>query len=186
MGTTNNNYAAHFDMLGFGDAVLRDFDNAWRALSSLRRAIEKAECVVPIPIATGIPLVDKVRYKFFSDSVILYTARDSPDDLLAMFVAAVTLFKTALAWCVPLRGGIAHGRFQMSVEEKNRLFMGVSLVNACRIGEDAQWLGVVVEDEIAQRSPEAVRMRYVIPWVVSGKDGTDRRRWVLRSRVRIT
>jgi hypothetical protein len=72
-----HNFAAHLDILGFGNAVLTNFDEAWGALSDLWHAMDKALRTIPIPIATGVPLVDKVRSFFFSDSVILYDALPS-------------------------------------------------------------------------------------------------------------
>jgi hypothetical protein len=37
----------------------------------------------------------------------------------------------------------------------------------------------MVEDQIADRSPEAIRKGYIIPWVVRGKNGTETSRWVV-------
>jgi hypothetical protein len=164
-----HNFAAHLDILGFGNAVLTSFDEAWGALSDLRRARDKALRTIPIPIATGVPLVDKVRSFFFSDSVILYTSGDSVDDLIAILIATATLFGESLRTCVPLRGGLAHGKFQMDPEK--RLFMGESLVKACRIGEDAQWLGIVLDTSTAEVSQRITLGEYVVSWDIPGKDG---------------
>ena len=166
---TVSNFAAHFDMLGFGSAVQKDFHEAWGALSDLWYAMDKALCTVPIPIATGMPLVDRVRSEFFSDSVILYTPGDSDEDLIAILIAAATLFGGSLRRCVPLRGGIGHGRFQM--DPSKRLFMGESLVKAHRVGENAQWLGIVLDEGTAEVARKTALGGYVVDWDILGKDG---------------
>ena len=172
-----NNFAAHFDMLGFGNAVLKDFNEAWGALSDLWFAMDKALRTVAISIHTGLPLVDRVRSQFFSDSVILYTAHDSGDDLIAILIVAGALFGESLRTCVPLRGGIAHGRFQM--DPQKAIFMGESLVRAHRIGEDAQWLGIVLDERIAEAARETTLREYVVAWDIVGKDGNETTRRVL-------
>ncbi len=169
---TASNFAAHFDMLGFGNAVLTNFHEAWGALSDLRYAMDEALHLVLVPIATGarIPLIDRVRYEFFSDSVILYTSGDSDEDLTAILIAAATLFEESLRMCVPLRGGIAHGKFQR--DEDKGLFMGESLVNAYRIGESSQWLGIVLDRSVAELSRRTSLDKYVVNWDIPDKKGT--------------
>jgi len=167
-----DNYVAHMDMLGFGNAVLRNFDEAWRALSNLRAAAEEALASKPFPQSVNTSASKWVRHDFFSDSVVFYTAGDSEEDLLAIVVATSAFLAMSLERCVPLRGGIGHGRFQRSPETKNPLVMGESLVKACRIGEAAQWLGVVVEEEIGQRLQTTILRDYAIPWPITGTDGT--------------
>ena len=164
-----NNYVAHFDMLGFGNAVLEQYDEAWGALSDLWFVMSETLRTVPIPIATGVPLVDKVHSKFFSDSVILYTMGNSDNDLTAILFAAATLFGKSLRKCVPMRGGMGYGKFQVDPEKK--IFMGESLVRAYQIGENAQWLGIVVDDVTATAAQRTILSEYVVSWQISGKNG---------------
>ncbi len=164
-----NNFVAHLDILGFASAVLRDFDEAWGALSDLESAMDKALRTVPVPIKTGVPLVDKVRSVFFSDSIILYTAGESDDDLIAILIQAATLFAQSLRKCVPLRGGIGHGRF--CIDAQKSMFMGESLIRAHRIGEDAQWLGIVLDSKTADRARQSVLAKYAVAWDIPGKNG---------------
>ena len=158
-------------MLGFGSAVNRNFDEAWGALSGLKFAMDKALCI-EIITGSGIPLGDKIRATFFSDTVFLFTPSDTDDDLIAILISASQLFSNALAKCVPLRGGIAHGKFCM--DPRNGLFMGQSLVNAHTIGEGAQWLGIVVDKIIAEKAHKTVLKNYVVEWNVPQKNGDNK------------
>jgi len=131
--------------------------------------MDKALRTVLIPIGAGAPLVDRVRSEFFSDSAILYTAGDSGEDLAAILVAAATLFGESLRTCVPLRGGIGHGRFQMDPDK--RRFMGESLVEAYRIGEDAQWLGIVLGKAVTEACQQTSLSKYVVTWSIPHENG---------------
>jgi len=172
-----NNFAAHLDILGFRNVICRKFDEAWGALSDLKSAMDKALRITIIPQSTGTPIGDRIRAKFFSDTVFLFTANDTDEDLLAILITSSKLFANALKSCVPLRGGIAHGKFCM--DPNNELFMGESLVKAYVIGEDAQWLGIVADKIIAERSQKTVLKEYVVNWNVPSKNGRNEPRSVL-------
>lgn len=161
------NFVAHMDMLGFKSAVMSDFDEAWRALGSLRVAIDEALQGKLTFVSPPDYLSKWVRYDLFSDSVVLYTAHDSDEELLAIVTATSALLVRSLTECVPLRGGIAHGRYQRSGDKSNALVMGESLVKACQIGDAAQWMGIVVEEEIARRLQKTVLKDYAVPWDIS-------------------
>jgi hypothetical protein len=49
--------------------------------------------------------------------------------------------------------------------------MGESLVKAHRIGEDAQWLGLVVDETVAEASRKTVLGEYIATWDILGKNG---------------
>ena len=51
-----------------------------------------------------------------------------------------------------MRIGIAHGLFVFNGDEG--LFVGPPLVQAYRLGEEAQWIGAVVDDVVAERMGE--------------------------------
>ena len=172
-----NNFAAHLDMLGFGNAVCRNFQEAWGALSDLKNAMDKALRLVIIPKSSGVPIGKRIGAKFFSDSIVLYTKNETDEDLFSILISSAQLFANALKSCLPLRGGIAHGKFCM--DPNNDLFMGQSLVKAHAIGEDAQWSGIVVDKTIAERSQKTVLKGYIVTWTVSGKDGNNKSRRVL-------
>ena len=59
-------------------------------------------------------------------------------------------FAKALSLCIPLRGGIAYGRFMFNFG--CNLFAGPALVHACHLGEETQWLGLRVDEEVAARA----------------------------------
>jgi len=86
-------------------------------------------------------------------------------------------------YCVPLRGGIAHGRFAFNLD--HYLFSGPALVDAYELGESSQWLGISLDDKVAEavmklpigRSTRGKEM--VVNWEVPCKNGSIENRMVI-------
>lgn len=179
-------YVAFFDMLGFASAIERDPDEAWGALCDLWAAMDKVLRIgIEVP-ALGMDLRPPLPKMFiFSDSVVMFTPSDDLKDLYSILICSSELFSKSLSTCVPLRGGISHGRFHF--DQINRLFCGAPFVQAHRLGEAAQWLGISVDGDVADRyrqtpvlrsGPDPVIVQYNVP-VKYEKDVESRTHWVV-------
>lgn len=118
----------------------------------------------------------------FSDSVLIYTRGDTPDDLLSILILSAKLFCDSLLCGVPLRGGISSGDFY--VNEEYQLFCGVPFVKAYVIGEEVQWLGVVIDDVVKTRFDEQTLLSKdnadkIVKWDVPLKNNGGKSAWVL-------
>jgi hypothetical protein len=143
-------YVAHLDMLGMSALTLRDPDLAWNTLSSLDRA--KNDIMdLELELTDTCELIrDRVTYFTFSDTIVAFSLGDTPADLRAIVILVNELFMKALYYRIPLRGGIAHGRFMFNFD--HNLFAGPALVNAYFLGEYAQWLGIRVDRYVAAQA----------------------------------
>jgi hypothetical protein len=160
-------------MLGMSNLVMRAPDLAWETLSKLTVAKHERLGLSFERIDTGQVVQDRVHAFTFSDTIVAYSQSDGTADLLAMVLGVGELFYRALYFGIPLRGGIAHGRFMFDLA--HNLFAGPALVEAYRLGEDARWLGLRVDHEVAQRASafpiRSERGRpIVVPWFVPVKD----------------
>jgi hypothetical protein len=160
-------FVAHFDMLGIAALTKRDPDLAWDCLSRLSQA--RWECLhSPIERTdTKELIVDRTHALIFSDTVVAFSRGDTPNDALALVVLTNELFMRSLHYCIPLRGGIAHGRFTFDLNEN--LFSGPALVDAYALGEGSQWIGIVVDDHTAnalKSTPVRVGEDMIVPWQV--------------------
>lgn len=174
-------YVAHFDMLGFKTATLRNPDEAWGALSDLQAcmdAILKKHIEV---ISTKDIISDRIKAYIFSDSILMFSVGDKIQDLVGMLILTSELFKETLHFCVPIRGGISFGDFFYNLEKS--LFCGIPFVKAYMIGEEAQWCGIVVDDNVANhyfKLPKNIgllsqdRQPIIIKWDVPLKDKNNR------------
>lgn len=170
----HDRFVAHFDMLGMSALTRRDPDLAWEKLSALARARDERLCLEIERLDTKELIADQVRSFIFSDTLIAFSKGGTANDALALLVLTTEVFTRALHYCIPLRGGIAHGRFDFNLDFN--LFSGPALVEAYKLGESSQWLGIVVDDktaEITKGTPIRAEGKKdaVIRWPVPVKDG---------------
>ena len=143
-------YVAHLDMLGMSALAERDPDRAWKALCGLTQAKDERFRLAFEVVKTGELIKDRVTTFTFSDTVVAFSVGDSDSDLRAMVILVAEFFARALFYRIPLRGGIAHGRFMFNFD--HNLFAGPALVHAYRLSEDAQWLGIRVDERVAKHA----------------------------------
>lgn len=170
----DNRFVAHFDMLGMSALTRRDPDLAWEKLTALARARDERLHLGIERLDTKELIVDQVRSFIFSDTLIAFSKGSTQNDAFALLVLTAEVFTRALHYCIPLRGGIAYGRFDFNLDLN--LFSGPALVDAYELGESSQWLGVVIDEataEVAKGTPIRAEGKKdaVIVWPVPVKDG---------------
>ena len=177
-------YIAYFDLVGFKSAILADIDEACNALEAMRLSLSDIYSIVLRPLSSNRPVFPAhyVRYKFLSDSFILYTTCDTQEDLLSIVFVSTRLLMKYFFWRLPMRGGLAFGDFYLN--EQYDLFCGKPLVRAYEIGEYSQWLGLVFDDEVAERymenplvTPDEANS-IMLRWDVYYKGGVKQNVWV--------
>lgn len=144
---TTTRYVAHVDMLGMSQLTLNNPDLAWSVLCKLDQAKEERLHMGIELTNTGEMINDRVTTFTFSDTIVAFSKADEPADTVAIVLLITELFYRALHYGIPLRCGIAHGRFVFNFDRN--LFVGPALVRACQLGEEAQWLGVRVDEHVA-------------------------------------
>jgi hypothetical protein len=182
MQNKDDRFVAYFDMIGMKEAILRNQEIAWVALSDLYAAKERIYEISIEVVSTGHFIRDRVRTFIFSDTIIIFTRSDKPEDLYSILILSSELFSNSLHRCVPLRGGIAHGQFFFNLDHS--LFLGAPLIRAYQIGEEAQWAGITVDEAIFQRSKTiplktAENTDPIIPWAVPLKERKTKLGYVL-------
>lgn len=154
MSRKDARYVAHFDMLGMKEAVLRNQDEAWGALSDLNAAKERIYEISIEIVSSGHVIKDRVKTFIFSDTIIIFTLSDLPEDLYSILILSSELFSNSLHRCVPLRGGIAHGDFFFNLDLG--LFLGVPLKTAENTHPIIEW-DIPLKNQKSKRG-------YVLNW----------------------
>jgi hypothetical protein len=149
----NNSYVAHIDILEMSSLVLSDHERAWQLLIDLSDVKQWTDSLGIYVVETGDGISDRVMSLAFSDTVLLFSLGNTENDLKAMCIMVTELFHKAIFRCVPVRIGISHGNFCFNFERS--LYSGPALVNAYRIGEQAQWLGIVIDSHTATACKDA-------------------------------
>ena len=182
MSHPSDRFVAHFDMLGMRSLTKRNPDLAWKCLSDLSRARDERMHMGIELVDSGELIANQVHSFIFSDTLISFSKGNAKNDALALLLLTTELFTLALHYCIPLRGGIAYGRFDFNLERN--LFSGPALVDAYELGEASQWLGVVLDDwtaDIAKRIPLRSQLGIdgVVPWDVPQRNGPPATRNVM-------
>lgn len=152
MNHRNTRYVAHMDILGMSTLVERDAELAWQALSALVHARDHVSSyeISFLDTAERAKVGERVHCVTFSDTILLFTKSDELIDLRTLIVAATEMFNRALSTCIPIRVGIAHGTFFFNLRDS--MYAGPALIEAYRIGEAAQWIGLTVSESVYLRS----------------------------------
>ncbi len=179
-----NRYVAHVDMLGMSQLTLHDPKLAWSVVSDTVIALRRVMALSYRVNGRHIKIADHVASFTFSDTVLLFTKGDEAEDLRLILIACLELFSQGLWRCAPFRIGLAHGLFVFNQDEN--AFVGPPLIQAYRLGEQAQWLGCVLDERVAERTAElkpALKGQngcdLVVKWMVPLKSGEKASRPVL-------
>ena len=168
-------YVDHIDVLGMSDLVNRNFDGAWSMLSDLVSVKEKALSYAYefVEEKQLVPIQDNIGSVVFSDTMLLYTNGVGRVELQSLLVLSSEVFHKALFRCVPVRVGIAVGEFR--VDSARSMYAGPALIDAYRVGEESQWLGIALSDSLRDEAL-ALKMKtrssdVIVPWHVPIKGG---------------
>lgn len=137
---------AHIDILGMSTLVENNFQEAWGMLSDLVAVRDRVRSHEYEFITTNerLSVLNEINIVTFSDTLFLFTSGASDIELKSMIILVAEIFHAALFKCVPVRAGIALGEFRFNLEKS--MFAGPALIEACRVGESAKWLGITLSD----------------------------------------
>jgi len=142
-------YVANFDILGISSLLRNHKERALRMLLDFDDRKNLVGLMDIEIIETGEVIADQIARVSFSDTIVIFTKGNTIKDLWAIIALGSQLFSKCLNKCIPLRGGVAYGEFFF--DPYREIFCGLPLVEAHEIGEEAQWLGIVVTEEVAKR-----------------------------------
>jgi hypothetical protein len=139
-------------MLGMSGLTLRNPELAWSAVSEMVLALQAIKGLAFTVNGQEVRIADHVGSFTFSDTVLLFTRGDEPEDLRSILFAFDELFSRLLHRSLPFRIGVAHGLFVFNLDES--VFVGPPLIQAYRLGEEAQWLGAVLDQPVAEHAAQ--------------------------------
>jgi len=125
-------YVAFLDILGFGNAVLTQFDETMRIYESLLDKLRILKC---FEMGVSINIV--------SDSIVLISGAFDPLLSMCKITQVVALFEHCL-----VRGGIGYGRHVDVRDGDNRYVVSQALVNAVLVEKTIRWPCVAIDRAI--------------------------------------
>lgn len=154
-------------------------EEAWQVLSGLSIARDHIYDIEVEFADTGkkARFANEVFSVMFSDTIVFFTKGDSDEELSLIIMAVSELLHKAILHFVPVRAGIVRGKFFFNIDKS--MYAGPALIDAYRLGESAQWIGIVVDESIystANKIPlmsghSSVAIKAKIPHKNSSVDG---------------
>lgn len=116
---TDIRFVIFLDILGFRDLVMRE---THESILELLYNIRKQNGYI---FEKNKYITDDVYVVTFSDSIILFSRKDTYHDFTQAFTIAANLMSRMIAMGVPVKGAVAHGK--ISVDKENQLFLDSQL-----------------------------------------------------------
>lgn len=179
MNGPHDRFVAHLDILGMSAIVEKDPEEAWGMLSDLVAVRDRVGGYAMEFLDTKemVKAVDVAAAVTFSDTIILFSKGSTDTELRALLILVTELLHKAMCSCVPVRAGIARGKFFVNVEKS--MYAGPALIEAYRSGDSAQWLGIClgksVETQALGLNMRSGDRKLLIEWLVSTKQGSEKR-----------
>lgn len=130
---TYTGYVAFLDVLGF-----RSIINSIESDATIKKYVEIVDKAILNEDAYGL------EYVIFSDSVIVNSFHDDDESFFKMIDACATLFNKLLMIGIPVRGAIAHGRYQYSNKNHGKFVAGKPIVEAYTYEGKQDWIGIML------------------------------------------
>lgn len=165
--TDGNRYVAFFDILGFSSWVetmgseevfvyIRGFLNLM-VRASMPNSVVNPDMSVDLESSI-------ISYINFSDSIVYYSKDDSYESFHSMLKVCAELINIVI--CGPtrmIRGAISHGEFYADPE--NNAYVGKALIDAYRLEENQEWLGVSL-DSIIEDTENFIQAQKEFPHLI--------------------
>ncbi|MGH8807990.1 MAG: hypothetical protein ACREX0_08945 [Noviherbaspirillum sp.] len=172
-------FVAHIDILGMSAIVEKDADQAWSRLSALVAVRDKVGNyeIEFLQSNERVVVSDTIRAITVSDTIILFTQGASDTELRCMIIAVTEILHKAICRCVPIRAGLAFGRFFFNLDQS--MYAGPALIEAYRVGESAKWLGITLAESVHEKAKglgmKSGSSSVIVEWHVPVKTGTEKR-----------
>jgi hypothetical protein len=176
-------FLAVCDILGFSqlvestplDVVVTDVLGWFR--KAVHHSIHQKDFPLTVPNRAETEQHELVGVAWFSDTVLLYTKKDT-DDAVRQLLNSVgwLIFENMLYWPTRIRAGLAYG--DAFIDPDNSLFVGKPIVEAYRLEQHQEWSGAALAQSACDRVPERVRSGqfadwWVVPYAVPLKDNAS-------------
>lgn len=134
---------------------------------ALHHSIHKNNFPKDVPSLKELQNQSNVGVAWFSDTVLLYTKKDTNECLQALLsTLAWLLFETIIEGTTRIRCGISYG--EVYIDSENSIYVGPPIVDAYLLEEKQNWSGGAFTDDGVKRLPEIAKSgKYVYEWYIT-------------------
>lgn len=159
---SDNYLVAICDILGFKNLILNNnveevVNNSLAYLKrSIYHSITQKEIPDKIPTMNEIKQESKVGFAIFSDTILLYTKKDTDDDCQFLLeTCGWLLFENVFNHSTRLRIGVSYG--ESFINEEDNIYIGKPIVDAYQLEKSQEWSGGALTKNAEERIPEFVK-----------------------------
>jgi len=140
-------YLAYIDLQGFSELI---------KTIKFNEKFQKFYNIIEEAIKVG---GTDIYYTFFSDSIVIYTEELSSKKFIeiAGILSQVNYNLTDKLELV-ISGGLSCGNFSLHEHKNNVIFAGSPMVDAVKIQEAQNWLGITISPEVIKKEPAFITM----------------------------
>ncbi len=118
-----------------------------------------------VPSLRQVQTQSKLGVAWFSDTIIIYTLKDSDENLQSLIsTVSWLLFETILKGITHVRCGISYG--ETYIDAENAIYIGQPLIDAHLLEKAQVWSGGALTPEAIDRVPEFARGGTFLDWPV--------------------
>jgi hypothetical protein len=141
--TKRNGFVALLDVLGFRALIASE--NSGARLETYQRLLADA-------LRADAP--STVEAIAFSDSIVLTTGTDSPEDFVELATRCALLQASTLQQGIALRGAISCGPYFREVVENSVFVAGRPIVDAYDYECVQEWVGIILTPAVIKKFPD--------------------------------
>jgi len=140
-------YLAYIDLQGFSELI---------KTTKFNEKFQKFYNIIEEAIKVG---GKDIFYNFFSDSIVIYTEELSSRKFIEITgILSQVNYNLLDELELVISGGLSCGKFSLHEHKNNVIFAGSPMVDAVKIQEAQNWLGITISQEVIKKEPSFITM----------------------------
>jgi hypothetical protein len=154
-------YVAFFDIMGFKDFVYRNNHEAVKKRLEIFTVFKEQVAQLGMQDGSSLDLLGfrYIKTATFSDSLLIVTDSNSPDELACMIHLMRYIFYRAFKTQIPLKGALAFGEFTADFHKS--IFFGRPLIDAYELAEDLEFYGTAIHHTAESEMPAELKQKLI-------------------------
>lgn len=149
---TANRFVAFFDIMGFKDMVSRkSHEEVLETLKSLSKSRSQLDNLNYYQFSSETRIGETMSFTF-SDSIIIFSKKDSIDDLNKIIMDCSYILEQSISDKIPIKGAISYGK--TTIDKEMSLFFGQPIIDSFYLHENLCLYGVIADHSFQQRLEE--------------------------------
>lgn len=149
---TADRFIAFIDVMGFKNMVM---NNDHKEVLEKMNTLEGVRVTVIDGENPNMLMETNLKSSSFSDSFVVFSASDRPDDLLVLIHQLRILLGVCFGAKIPLKGTLSFGKVTTDFDKS--IFFGQPIIDACALYGELHMLGIILDHNVERKIAEYVK-----------------------------